>query len=851
MKRKILSMFIVITAVMSFAGVMPVTVKTENAPIKLGACVQMGIYDINGDGTAEPILWRCVAFEKIMGTDKDGNPITDSTDTVTAYRDGYLPLMIADTSICKKAFDAPGDNTNASHGRSEQRPARGSNYWDDSNIRDWLNSAEKNVAYTCGNKPLYSDEAGFLSNFTAEEKAVMTTVTQKSILSEYDKDIANTSGTELHKYNNSVSEVVQNYKNSYSEQFTDTMFLLDVQQVKNIYDNCGDYYEPYGSTLYYWLRTPNAKLDYLTRIAFSSGEVNEYIVESSKVGVRPAFYLNPSAVLYGEGSRYYPHMVVPTHTHYMSAEYNYENAVTFDKELTLEDGKLCVDGEAIECVTEGNASYINLPAGNYCLADNISIADNIKIQGQVNLCLNGKTLDMGESGIEVVGETGIFGLCDCGNDGVITSSYHNGSPDSALITSRENSVFTLYRGKVVNTSDRQYSYKQAISAVDGAVKLYGGEITAKDDNAVYFGEQAVGVTLSGAVKIKGSSDRADIYLRNIGVDRLLTINAPLTNTEPYRIGAMRNEVFTDGWNKHMPEGSVSDYFVSAERGSCIGRNDSGELEIYAYAISEQPSEENGHTVTVNGTPVSYTWYPAEVIAADVTDNNAAAYEYNSQRSVYDSEKGWDGVFDKNMNKSYFKISLSEGEILKVKTSAPLEEFSMVSLADAVSGEFQDISNPNSEGEYAYTAETDSEYVLSVVGTREMDYPNVTATTVKTVLGSAVEGQTSNKFTGSSGSYLCEITCADGTVLRSDVVDYEAPSPSPDPSVSPSVSPSPVPDENAECVKITAEYSENGTLLSVSIETVKLSEIVPEPNTETRKVFYWESLEKMQPVSILN
>ena len=467
----------------------------------------------------------------------------------------------------------------------------------------------------------------------------------------------------------------------------------------------------------------------------------------------------------------------------------------------------------------------------------------------------------------------MFGLCDCGKDGKITSAYHDGNADSAFITARNKGVFSLYRGKVINTSDRQHSYKQAVAAVDGAVKIYGGEITAADDNAVYFGGQAVGVTLSGAPKIKGSSEKADIYLHNIGLDRLLTLDAPLTNTEPYRIGAMRTEVFTNGWNKHMSDKSVYDCFVSAEKGKCIDKNKSGELEIFDYAISEQPSEENGHTVTVRGTPVSYTWYPAEVIVKEVTDTNenVSAYEYNSQRSVYDGENGWSGVFDRNMNKSYFKISLSEGEILKVKASEPLDEFSMVSLADAVSGESQDISNPNSEGEYAYTAGTDSEYVLSVVGTREMDFPDVTATTVKTVLGSAVEGQTSNKFTGSSGSYLCEITCADGTVLRSDVVDYEALSPSlspsavpstepvpeasvsplPTPMTSPDVSPSPIPVEHSECVKITAEYSENGALLSVSVETVKVSEIVSEQNTKTRKVFYWESMEKMKPISISN
>lgn len=856
MKRKSISILIVLVMLTSLSIGFTILAKAENVPIKLGEYIQAGTYDINEDGIAEPILWRCVAFEKVTGTDTNGNPITDSTQTAIEYQDGYLPLMIADTSICKKLYDMSGSDTNGSHGRSEKRPSHGSNYWADSNIRDWLNSSASagNVDYTCGNKPLYSDEAGFLSNFTTEEKAVMNTVTQKSILTNYDKDVAGSSGSETHTYKNSVSEVVQNYKRAYSEQVTDTMFLLDVQQVNNVYYNFGDYYEPYGHTLYYWLRTPAANLDYLTRIAFLSGEVNEYMVESSNVGVRPAFYLNPSAVLYGEGSRYYPYMVIPTHTHYMSAEYNYEKAVTFDKELTCSDSKLYIDGVVVEPKTESGSVFIDLPPGNYYLAENVAIDNCIKIRENVNLCLNGKTLDMGESGIEVIGETGIFRLCDCGEDGIILSAYHDGNSDSALLTVRERGVFSLYRGKVSNTSDRQYSYKQTVSAVDGTINLYGGEITAVDDNAVYFGNHAIGITLSGAPKIKGSGNKTDIYLRNDGEERLFTIDAPLTNTVPYRIGATRKDVFTDGWNKHMAMKRISDYFVSNEKGKFIDKNENGELEIYEYAVTEQPSEANGYTVTVNGSPVSYVWYPATVTTEEVTEQNASAYERGNQISHYDSASGWHGVHDENGNKSYFKIHLSEGNIIKVKPSAPLEEFSMVSLTDTVNRNFQDVCNANSEGEYVFTAEADSEYVLSVDGPKLMEFPNVTATTIKTVLGRASDGQTMNKFTGGSGSYMCEITYADGTVLKSDIIeaveyDYSIKYEDGKAVVT-------VPEDGTYTV-IFASYDGLGRLLNVSAEEkiLKRGENEPiEPKIDfnkdiTVKAMLWNNLECMKPLCV--
>ncbi len=311
MKQKITSLFTAAAMITILFGATPITSKaaTSAATIQCGSYVQMGTY--NG----RPILWRCVAFEKIIGTDDNGNPITDSTNTTIEYRDGYLPLMLADNAIDQKPFDAIGSNTGGSHGRESTRATNGSNYWADSNIRDWLNSsaAAGNVVYTCGNEPTYADEAGFLSNFTDTEKSAMKTATQKSILTNIDKDFTDAAGSETLRYNDSVSEVAQNYHYAYSELVTDTMFLLDVQQLKTVYHNTGDYYEPLGHILYHWLRTPMSTHDYLVRIAFCSGEVVSYPAYASNIGVRPAFYLNPSSeFICGEGTFQKPYTFAHT-----------------------------------------------------------------------------------------------------------------------------------------------------------------------------------------------------------------------------------------------------------------------------------------------------------------------------------------------------------------------------------------------------------------------------------------------------------------------------------------------------------------------------------------------------------
>lgn len=228
-----------------------IVVQAENhSNIKIGDYVQMGTY------YGEPILWRCVSFEKIIGYD-EGNPIMDATDTVTEYREGYLPLMISHKILCFKPFDASGSNITGSHGRegeyyiSDSRISEGSNYWRDSNLRCWLNSSQSagNIIWSCGNPPNadavrtndYANEDGFLTNFLDAEREAIETVTQKSILDKNDGTfdasnkyiILNTSRLN----GDHIEYACENYESLYSEFITDKIFLPDVKQFYNIIEN--------------------------------------------------------------------------------------------------------------------------------------------------------------------------------------------------------------------------------------------------------------------------------------------------------------------------------------------------------------------------------------------------------------------------------------------------------------------------------------------------------------------------------------------------------------------------------------------------------------------------------------
>ena len=176
----------------------------------------------------EPILWRCVDI------DENG------------------PLMLSDKIISIKPFDVGGDNItkNSSQGRESLRNKDGSNFWEDSNIRSWLNSTAKagNVNWLCGNPPTadkvwrgynaYADEKVFLAdgNFTESERSVIKTVTQKSLLSRLDITMA-TSGNEIHVLNQNIENVVQKYSSAYAHNVKDKMFPLDVKQLNSVYEN--------------------------------------------------------------------------------------------------------------------------------------------------------------------------------------------------------------------------------------------------------------------------------------------------------------------------------------------------------------------------------------------------------------------------------------------------------------------------------------------------------------------------------------------------------------------------------------------------------------------------------------
>lgn len=510
----------------------------------------------------------------------------------------------------------------------------------------------------------------------------------------------------------------------------------------------------------------SGEITYLLNGSTSEGELNWY--QNIGADIFPVLDNTHSVVLY-DGEKYYNDK--PTHSHDMSVECGKGNTIDFDKALTSDtDGNLLIDGVILEpTVIENrlNFTYLDIPAGNYYLVDNVTLNTHIEINSDVNICLNGKTLDLGNKRIEISksyhDEKKSLSLCDCGENGTITSQYSSSDINFAIIQSQ--SEFSMYGGKIINMGNKTTGhYTSAVSVAPfngqavGTVRLYGGEIVSINDTALAVPVgNGVHTIISGSPKIKGKA--SDIETRNS-----IIFDAPLTITEPYRIKLMSSKPFTAGWNTYMQDKNISDYFICASKGFYINKNVDGELERYEYGIIEQPSEVNNYTFAVSGEPVSYQWYSSSVVTEAVTDQNAELCE----GCIYDNEnKKWIGIRD------YLKIDLLTGDKLKI-TPQLLSNSAQVSMI--CDGEIVDAVKSN--GEYILIAGRCGEYMLGILMSLDPDmigtsYASFTAEVTKKVLGEAVSGQTTNRFTGGDGKYICKVTYADGTVLTSDIISVKS------------------------------------------------------------------------------
>jgi hypothetical protein len=218
--KETFGMFLALALLMAVIQIFPQTAYATQVvtTLKLGDYVEFGSYN------SSPIIWR-----------------------VINVNDDSSVMLYSEKILCIKPFDAAesglSNQTGGSYTTDKDRQRYGSNNWKSSNIREWLNSDKRAVVYTTqppndsavwGNMNSYAKEAGFLTNLTEKEKIAIQPVTHKSLLSGVDSKYKN-GGTQKHKFEESIDQVIANYDSAYYENVIDKVFLLDVRELKIIY----------------------------------------------------------------------------------------------------------------------------------------------------------------------------------------------------------------------------------------------------------------------------------------------------------------------------------------------------------------------------------------------------------------------------------------------------------------------------------------------------------------------------------------------------------------------------------------------------------------------------------------
>lgn len=243
---------------------------------------------VNPDGERPDVTNVSIGDKITLGT-YNGEPIT----WVCVDIDENGPLMLSEDVLCYKQFDAAGsDSTYHTDGWGYIRESYGSNCWYDSNIRQWLNTSGTVEYSHC--KPIYSNEVGFMSNFSEAELSCVKNVTQKTYVNSWESKRTGYTdgGSTAVPPVTTIAELDRDYSSYWYQNVTDSFFLLGQEQIYNIYSNDSSYV--YYDTPYITRIVGNNDVGACFEQVYVVNGKNSLAISSaySNNGIRPAFYLD-------------------------------------------------------------------------------------------------------------------------------------------------------------------------------------------------------------------------------------------------------------------------------------------------------------------------------------------------------------------------------------------------------------------------------------------------------------------------------------------------------------------------------------------------------------------------------
>lgn len=162
-----------------------------------------------------------------------------------------------------------------------RQPNHGRNYWQSSNLREWLNSSEEKVNYTC-NSPskerlgnnAYDDEPGFLSEFTPEEQNAIAVTEHRVFIAGCDASVKDGGSSTVPMEQNSsksiafsVPKLLDNWQEYYYQNVKDKVYIMNIYELYTFVQKRGNTtersvtnaakqkYNYYNKNINYWMAT--------------------------------------------------------------------------------------------------------------------------------------------------------------------------------------------------------------------------------------------------------------------------------------------------------------------------------------------------------------------------------------------------------------------------------------------------------------------------------------------------------------------------------------------------------------------------------------------------------------------
>ena len=249
-------------------------------------------------------------------------------------------------------------------------------------------------------------------------------------------------------------------------------------------------------------------------------------------------------------------------------------------------------------LSDGNIEY-KLTAGNYYLPDDITFAGTIIISGNVNFCLNGRSITNSAQSAStfVIRTNGNLTLCDH-EDGTITSTdkKSNGVQFDAY-SNADTATFTMYGGTIIGTDTGVYQ-----SSGTGVFNMYGGTITGNKTGANIPAK--VTMTVGGTAKITGNT-KMNVFLNEYDEKSKSFINIDSSLTDAASIGVSITNPPTAEVPVQIATGATGlvDYTKifkpdNTDRGYMVIKDARGNLYLSAHQHSwEYKLDADGKTIT--------------------------------------------------------------------------------------------------------------------------------------------------------------------------------------------------------------------------------------------------------------